>query len=157
MKQNKKFIILYLALCLVGVGFGANQCSAKMSEQASELYEQAVKFENEERYEDALDLILKALNTSYDDIVLITKLGGLYAQLGELDKAAQVYSKAIQLNPEDAFLHISIASIYEQQGKYDEAFNSYYRAMMLSPNSLLLFQTHLLLFDILSNSNNCLQ
>ncbi len=114
MKKNKKAIVLCTALCIMAFGL-QNSVKAAMSEQANELYTQAIKFENEERYEDALDLILKALNTSYNDIVLITKLGGLYAHLGELDKAAQVYSKAIQLNPEDAFLHISIGNIYEQQ------------------------------------------
>ena len=92
MKKNKKAIVLCTALCIMAFGL-QNSVKAAMSEQANELYTQAIKFENEERYEDALDLILKALNTSYNDIVLITKLGGLYAHLGELDKAAQVYSK----------------------------------------------------------------
>ncbi len=127
------FLSLTMALC-TAFSFNIQTVQAKMSNEASELYTQAVKFEDQGRIEDALDLILKALNTSDNDIVLTTKLGGLYAQIGELNKAAETYTKAIQLNPEDAFLHISIANIYQQQGKYDEAFNSYYKAMNLNPN-----------------------
>ena len=58
MKKNKKAIVLCTALCIMAFGL-QNSVKAAMSEQANELYTQAIKFENEERYEDALDLILK--------------------------------------------------------------------------------------------------
>ena len=141
MKKNRKnplisakALAIHFALLTVVITSGVQGSYAAMSLEANELYSQAVKFENEGRFEDAVDLILKALHTSDNDIVLTTKLGGLYAQIGQLEKASETYAKAIQLNPEDAFLHISIANIYQQQGKYDEAFNSYYRAMNLNPN-----------------------
>ena len=135
-KNHKKLLMpcISLTLCIAVLNFCAENCSAAMTVEANELYAQAVKFENQGRLEDAIDLILKALHTSQNDIVLTTKLGGLYTQVGQLEKASETYAKAIQLNPEDAFLHISIANIYQQQGKYDEAFNSYYKAMNLNPN-----------------------
>jgi predicted CXXCH cytochrome family protein len=50
-----------------------------------------------------------------------TNLGGLYAALGESDKAAAAYKTAIELNPVYVPGYVNLADLYRAQGKETEA------------------------------------
>ena len=126
--NNIKVLFLILLCCFITPSY------AKMSKEANLLYNEAIRFEEGMRFSDAIDLILKALNNSKDDITLTTKLAGLYARNGEADKAIEAYNKAIELNPEDAFLYISLGNIYQQEGDYENAFITYTKAQSLMPD-----------------------
>ena len=106
----KALLLIFLCFCLM-------PAYAKMSKEANQLYNEAIRFENGNRFSDAIDLILKAMNNSKDDITLTTKLAGLYARNGEIDNAIKAYNDAINLNPNDAFLYISLGNIYQQKGE----------------------------------------
>ena len=126
--------ILTLALfSAVSFGFLA-PVDAKMTKEALQLYSSALKFENQKRYTDALDLLLKALQTSSDDMILNTKIAGLYSELGEFDKALEYYQKTLKLKPDDAFLYISIGNILQMQQKYEDAIDAYEQARIIAPN-----------------------
>ena len=126
--------ILALALfSAVSFGFLAS-ADAKMTKEALQLYSSALKFENQKRYSDALDLLLKALQTSDDDVILNTKIAGLYSELGDFDKALNYYQKTLKLKPDDAFLYISIGNILQMQQKYEEALDAYEQAKIIAPN-----------------------
>ena len=126
---------LLIALAILGVSLNSfNFAQAKMTRESRELYRQAIKFENEKRYNDALDLLEKALATSPDDITLNTKLAGLYSDAGEFDKALDVYQKLLRLNSNDGFLYISIGNILQQKNEYDKAYEAYSEAQILMPD-----------------------
>ena len=65
------------AALLIAATLGANVCFAAMTKESVKLYKSAQKFESQNRYKDAIDLMEKALGTSPDDITLNTKLAGL--------------------------------------------------------------------------------
>ena len=109
MKNAKNITTLFLLTLLVCL-----PSYAKMSPEANKLYQEAIKFENYNRFDDAIDLVQKALNNSKDEPALIVKLAGLYARNGEFDNAVNYYNKAIEQNPNDAFLYISLGNIYQQ-------------------------------------------
>ena len=81
--NNIKVLFLILLCCFITPSY------AKMSKEANLLYNEAIRFEEGMRFSDAIDLILKALNNSKDDITLTTKLAGLYARNGEADKKSE--------------------------------------------------------------------
>ena len=111
-KSIKKFTAASLLLAFT---LGSNICFAAMTKESNKLYKSAQKFESQNRFKDAIDLMEKALGTSPDDITLNTKLAGLYAQVGEYDKALATYQKTLRLKPEDGFLYISIGNLLEQK------------------------------------------
>lgn len=98
MKKAKNITTLFLLSLLVCL-----PSYAKMSPEANKLYQEAIKFENYNRFDDAIDLIQKALSNSKDELTLIVKLAGLYARNGEIENAINYYNRAIELSPNDAF------------------------------------------------------
>ena len=108
--MNKRRILALLIM--LNLVFFGQITEAKMSKEANKLYLEAINFESSERYTDAIDLILKALNNSKDDITLLTKLAGLYARNGEIENAVSYYKKAIEMNPNLTIAWINISSAY---------------------------------------------
>ena len=107
---------------------------AAMTKESVKLYKSAQKFESQNRFKDAIDLMEKALATSPDDITLNTKLAGLYSQTGQYDKALEVYQKTLRLKPDDGFLYISIGNLLEQKNDYENALYSYKEALSIMPD-----------------------
>ncbi len=130
--MNKKLI--KYAIFLVLVLQSLNGAEAKMSKEANKLYSEAILFENNNKVDEAIDLIQKALNNSKDDLTLTVKLAGLYARSGQTDKAIEAYKQAITINPNDAFLYVSLGNIYQQKGAYNEAYNTYLQAQNIMPD-----------------------
>lgn len=107
---------------------------AYSSAQANTLYQQACTAEYQNNFEEVVSNLLKAIEIVGDDATLYTKLAGAYTELGEYDKAIDVYRKVSQLKPDDAFIYISIGSILETQNNYKEALEAYQKAITLFPD-----------------------
>ena len=87
---------------------------ASMSKESHQLYQQACKLELQNKQEEAINLIKKAIDLSDSDAILYTKLAGLYADIGDYKNALGAYKAAIKLRPNDAFIYISIGNILFQ-------------------------------------------
>jgi tetratricopeptide (TPR) repeat protein len=64
-----------------------------------------------------------------------TNLGGLYAALGEHQKAAAAYKTAIDINPAYVPGFVNLADLYRAQGEETEAENLLRRAARVSPGN----------------------
>jgi spermidine synthase len=62
------------------------------------------------------------------------KLGTLYQNQGELDKAIEEYKKAIGINPNSLSAHSGLAYIYEGQEKFPEAIEQFKELLRIQPN-----------------------
>ena len=107
-----------------------------MVPQANALYQQACSAEYREDYKTAVSKLLEALNLSANDVMIYTKLAGVYSEMGEYDKALETYAKVAELKPADGYIYISVGSIYENQGKYLEALKAYNKVMEMCPEYL---------------------
>lgn len=107
-----------------------------MTPQANSLYQQACSAEYKEDYKTAVEKLTEALAISPDDVMIYTKLAGVYSEMGEYDKALQAYAKVAELKPADGYIYISVGSIYENQGKYKEALSAYNKVMEMCPEYL---------------------
>lgn len=104
-----------------------------MTPEVNKLYQEACSAEYQNNLPDAIEKLKKAISISGNDSLLFTKLGGIYSEIGEYEKALKSYAKAIELKPDDAFMYISVGSIYETQGNYQEALKAYQKASQLFP------------------------
>jgi len=64
-----------------------------------------------------------------------THLGGLYAALGEYEKAASAYTTATDINPAYVSGHVNLADLYRAQGKEAEAEKVLRQAAKISPGN----------------------
>ena len=63
-------------------------------------------------------------------------LGGIYKDLGELDKALNYTKKSIELNPVNAGAYINLGVIYKDIGKLNTALSYTLKAVELDPENL---------------------
>lgn len=107
-----------------------------MVPEANALYQQACSAEYKEDYATAVEKLQQALTLSGNDVMIYTKLAGVYSEMGEYDKALETYSKVLELKPSDGYVYLSIGSIYENQGKYLEALQAYNKVAEMCPEYL---------------------
>lgn len=119
-----------LSLVLTGAQVNA------MTPEANSLYQQACSAEYREDYKTAVDKLLQALNLANNDVMIYTKLAGVYSEMGEYDKALETYSKVAELKPSDGYIYLSVGSIYENLGKYQDALNAYNKVAEMCPEYL---------------------
>lgn len=125
----------YLGLALlISLSLSVGSVSAKMTKEAHKYYQQASACEYKQDINGAIKLIEKAIEVNNDDdIMLYTKLGGLYANSESYKEAIEAYKKASELRPNDAFIYVSLGGIYHTTGDNDKALEAYNKAMELCP------------------------
>lgn len=128
--KNKLLISAMLSVVLSGIQVQA------MTPEANSLYQQACSAEYREDYKSAIEKLTQALNIAGSDVMIYTKLAGVYSEMGEYDKALDAYSKVLEMRPDDGYIYISIGSIYENQGKYNEALLAYNKVAEMCPEYL---------------------
>lgn len=107
-----------------------------MSPEANSLYQQACSAEYKEDYATAAEKLTQALSIAQNDVLILTKLAGVYSEMGEYEKALQAYSKVAELKPSDGYIYISIGSIYESLGEYQKALQAYSKVKEMCPEYL---------------------
>lgn len=81
--------------------------------------------------------IYKAGNVKRREARAYRLLGMSYEQLGQLDKALEVYLEALEFHPKKVPLLIAAASLYQRSGLTDQSQELYSRALQEEPNNLL--------------------
>ncbi|MBI2311680.1 MAG: sulfotransferase [Betaproteobacteria bacterium] len=98
----------------------------------------------------------EAISRQPDDVRPYGKLARIFAQLGNLDRAAQIYRKMLQIRPEADGARAGLqriagaqrarADALRRQNKTEEAIAEYHKAIALNPGDL---QSHLALGGVL--------
>ncbi len=88
-----------------------------------------------DRYQDALEYDLRAVQADRDNRSLVFLLGNAYENRGYPEKAAQVYEKALELHPTDAFFHRTLGRMYDEQDELEKALEHYRRAAEIDLSS----------------------
>ena len=115
--MKKLISVLLVTLMLLSTATPLS-VEAKMSKEAHSLYQQACGFEYKRNYQQAIDIMKKAIEINGDDAMLYTKIAGLYAEIGDTSSALDAYNKALKIQPNDAFIYISIGGLYQNLQNY---------------------------------------
>lgn len=129
---NRRVLVLALLSSIMFSGLVVQA----MSPEVNSLYQQACSAEYKEDYQTAIEKLISALAIAPEDVMLYTKLAGVYSEMGEYEKALDTYAKVAQLKPTDGYIYISIGSIYENLGKYEEALKAYNTVREMCPEYL---------------------
>ncbi len=93
-------------------------------------------FRNDEKFAEAAAEYEILSKQNPKDIGIYRELGELYHQLGNREKAKQVYQRMIDHSPDNPSTHLILAEIYTGHDWIDEAITQYEKAISLVPNNL---------------------
>ena len=99
----------------------------------------------DDRHEEAMTLVERALAHSPDDADAWRQKGDLLRLQGKNPEATLAYQKVLALHPVQVQPHVDLASLYIQSGKLNEARNELAAARRIAANNLMLIYTQALL------------
>ncbi len=77
----------------------------------------------------------KSIKSGQKNVPILTELGLLYFDAGQLDKSAESFAAAIEIEPNDADLHVYLGLTYFWTGRSKEAMAEYQKAMKADPKA----------------------
>lgn len=86
------------------------------------------------QYEQATDLISRAIKANPRNPIYYINLGRVYRSQGKLEQAITSYHQALALQPDNAITHNGLGNAFFDLGRMDEAVASYRAAIALQPN-----------------------
>jgi tetratricopeptide (TPR) repeat protein len=101
-----------------------------------ELHDRGVRLINEDKAEEALPLLRRAVELRPDLADFHHNLGVALAHLGRLDEAVASFREALRLKPEGASALSNLGLALAQQGKFDEAVAAFNDCLRLEPASV---------------------
>ena len=129
----------------------------KLKLKASQYLEQAIKLHSENKYDEAIESYLKALELTPNDSVIHYNVGTAFQAKGDFDHAQKAYKKTLELNPKNdkartaldlLVKQINIKKVNELVSKavelqnsanYEEAITAYQAAISISPEDSSLY------------------
>jgi protein O-GlcNAc transferase len=85
------------------------------------------------RYEEAEDLIGRAIAINKRAAEYRNNLGNVYLAQGRLDAAGECYRKALKLQPKYVDARNNLGNVFREQGNLQESVNAYQKALALDP------------------------
>lgn len=148
-KKKKKRILIVLIvviICVVAVGifFGLRK-----SNSFDSLYEKAEIAYHTGKYEEAVELTVKALDKEPDSIDGYLLLGDIYVQLEDYEKAEKCYMKVIDIDLSNYDAHEKLLKMYSQNGDY-EAIQALSSTIPEDVNLQKLFDTYLVSMPVIN-------
>jgi spermidine synthase len=82
-----------------------------------------------------VEVIEKRMARANNQIPFLERLGEMWSEGGQLDRAANCLSKVLELDPNDVDAHNNLGVVLTRQEKYDEAIDHYRKAIKLAPDA----------------------
>lgn len=94
---------------------------AKLTEGKKEEGKKAIKkakiHRKKKRFQKGIDLLVDALRYQVKEDEIYYRLGNIYYDAGDLDRAETAYQRAIEKNKEHVNAHHNLSVIYKRKGK----------------------------------------
>ena len=87
------------------------------------------------KYDEALEILLKALELPQKDALVYKYLGTVYERLGEFEKSVENYQMSADLNPQDRHIWQRLGFSLISVGKFENAVKSFENANKIQPNN----------------------
>ncbi len=135
----KNKVVLLGALCLLLGGCSTGFLGLAPAGDKKE-YVHARTLYNEQKYQEAVSeltgYIYKAGNVKRREARAYRLLGRSYEQLGQLNKALEVYLEALEFHPKNVPLLLAAAQLYQRTGLFEQSQKLYARALTQEPDNL---------------------
>jgi tetratricopeptide (TPR) repeat protein len=103
------------------------------AQTATELYNEGVKLESDEKYKEAIMAFKNAIVKKPDYAEALYELGWCYNELQEYKNAITYLNKAKDYEPSTAKIYFELGYAYDSDGSTDEAVTHYKKALELHP------------------------
>jgi len=100
----------------------------------------AVRYMNRQELADAFPHLKAALSLQPRNTWVLTSLGMVYREQGDLERALACGRRAVEVDPADAYSQHHLGATLEQMGEVDEAIECYRRGIALDPEYDYLLQ-----------------
>ncbi|MFQ6090958.1 MAG: tetratricopeptide repeat protein [Candidatus Bipolaricaulia bacterium] len=94
--------------------------------------EEAERLRREGRYREGIELLIDALQCGLEKAKIYFRLGNLYFDAGDLERAEYSYKRAIEHAPEHVNAHHNLSVVYRRQGRVGEYVKLRKRALRLA-------------------------
>ena len=112
--------------------------------------EEAEKFRKDGLYNKAIESFNKALSLKTNEDMIYNKLGLIYSDLEEYDKAITNCEEAVKIKPNNEEYIINLANAYNKKGDYFKSWNTYYDYCQKNPKNVKMANLEDEAFAILS-------
>lgn len=100
------------------------------------MYQLGRYYQGQNRFDEAINAYLKALNADAGFVEARNGLGVVYSRQGKYQEAIEAFQVAIQQSPKAAHLYSNMGYAYYLQGQYAESVIALQQATKLDPNNL---------------------
>ena len=90
-----------------------------------------------EKYDEALDMLKRAVELRPEDGYIVDSLGWVYYRLGDYENAVVQLERAVELTPLDPTINDHLGDAYWRVGRYAEARFQWRRALSFNPDEEL--------------------
>ena len=80
--------------------------------------------------------IREQIGMSYDEFVEMGRIGGVYYEQGNFEKAQTIFEGLVELDPTSADAHTSLGAVYTQTYENDSALEHLNKAIELKPDQI---------------------
>lgn len=94
---------------------------AEREEKVTEALEKAQELRKQEDYNQGIDKLTSALELDVKKDRVYYRLGNIYFDSGDLDRAEYAYKRAIEVNDEHVNAQHNLAVVYRKQGKISKS------------------------------------
>lgn len=89
-------------------------------EEVKKAIEKAKEYRKGERFQEGIDLLVNVLKYRVKEDQVYYRLGNIYYDAGDLDRAEYAYRRAIEKNKMHVNAHHNLSVVYKKQGKIAE-------------------------------------
>lgn len=130
--MKSRFIISVLCVFISFLGVSSARAG---SDEAIERNNQGADLLKQGKVDEAIGLLLKAVELNPKDPDVRLNLAYAYDRQGRLDDAVVQYQKAIEVNPRNSVARNNLGVLYDKKGLYDEAIREFEAVLKLDPKS----------------------
>lgn len=91
----------------------------------------AEELRKQKQYKEAIDLLVDVLEAGLLKPRIYYRLGNIYYDMGDLDRAEYAYKRAIEFSPEHINAHYNLSVVYKKKGMIEESVEYLRKAYLL--------------------------